>query len=1006
MIFSFKRCISSLLCAAVLAGIVPGTVSASDEMTAENLFSDEEIIEIPSETENSGTVLSVLQPVVRIENNPLYEHLLPSVEEDIHVLPADPLYADGSSDVDLSEYHTEAEDAWKEIRSEYAARVEEIQVKYRIPVPETSEDVAAAARTLWYDALEHTGEPQEGDTMRWQYGTLSYGSLGGVISGTYAYLTFTYTPEYYTTAEQEAAVDAAVEELLTEELNLDGLTDYEVVKAVYDWICANVTYDHDNLNDDSYRLKHTAYAALIPKTCVCQGYALLMYRLLLENDIDCRLIAGDGGGPHAWNIVELDNFYYNVDATWDAGKSPENYEWFLLNQESFVDHVRYNDEEKHTMYDSPEFHAAYPMAEENYFSDDEIRTEGILDEESNITWTLSMDGTLTISGEGDMPGFAQDTDDGRIQISTEFLPWKNLLRQITRIVVSPGITAIGDGAFYGSAEAVSVEIANTVTEIGLWAFANCTSLNEIRIPATVTSIGYQAFGNCTSLNEILFSGRTTPSIDDSAFTGVTATAYYPAKLTVWTGNVRQNYGGSLTWTELNSMEISTAEELYIFAELVNGGHIYLDAFLRNDITVNENVLNEEGFIDTEDMDNFRVWTPIGTSANYYLGIFDGGGNTVSGLYFYDSTVSDVGFFGQMGLSQSGSYYGMIKNLTIEDSYFNGSSCVGGIVGTNGGGTIQNCLNHSTIISSGSAGGITGYSDGPLLDCVNTGIVRGKAGVGGIAGQIVDSDITRCTNSGEVTSFKGAVGSGISVGGIVGLKAQSGTISYCTNLGAITGVTDVGGIAGTHERDRVINCLNSGSVTGTSSVGGISGYLRSGSVQNCFDNGTGSIFGSCPSGTLSSCYYFADSETDSQSGITAVNLKQCRSGEVAFLLGSAWGQIIGKEDFPVLNGMKVYKTTEDSPCPGYTNNADGIKEHEYEDGFCKWCGAPEFTADNYDVNGDGEITTDDVLYLLRYTILPGRYPLASGFDADFDGDGFVTAKDAVSLMNSIGSTETP
>ena len=69
---------------------------------------------------------------------------------------------------------------------------------------------------------------------------------------------------------------------------------------------------HD-LEDDNYKLKHTAYAALMHKTSVCQGYAVLLYRMLKECGIDNRIITGYGGSErdekHAWNIVEIDDKY-------------------------------------------------------------------------------------------------------------------------------------------------------------------------------------------------------------------------------------------------------------------------------------------------------------------------------------------------------------------------------------------------------------------------------------------------------------------------------------------------------------------------------------------------------------------------------------------------------------------------------------------------------------------------------------------------------------------------
>ena len=85
-------------------------------------------------------------------------------------------------------------------------------------------------------------------------------------------------------------------------------------------------YDYTNLNDDNYKLKYTAYAAMCNGTAVCQGYSNLLYRMLLEAGVDCRIISGIGvSGGHAWNIVRLGDLYYNVDATWDSNyDGPDN----------------------------------------------------------------------------------------------------------------------------------------------------------------------------------------------------------------------------------------------------------------------------------------------------------------------------------------------------------------------------------------------------------------------------------------------------------------------------------------------------------------------------------------------------------------------------------------------------------------------------------------------------------------------------------------------------------
>ena len=116
------------------------------------------------------------------------------------------------------------------------------------------------------------------------------------------------------------------------------------MQAIYDWITRNVRYDYANLGNDSYLLQYTAYAAVINRTAVCNGYASLFYRLANDAGIDCRFITGTAGGYHAWNIVRMDNGkYYCLDATWDEGQT--NYRYFLKGTTEFgQDHTVITDE--------------------------------------------------------------------------------------------------------------------------------------------------------------------------------------------------------------------------------------------------------------------------------------------------------------------------------------------------------------------------------------------------------------------------------------------------------------------------------------------------------------------------------------------------------------------------------------------------------------------------------------------------------------------------------------
>ena len=198
-------------------------------------------------------------------------------------------------------------------------------------------------------AMAHTGAPTEGDYLKWQYAgygasTLSW-SYGGSNPQCFM-ITYNITG-YYTDTTKEYAVDTFVTEFKNSTAIQSATDDYEKVKAIYDWLCTNVVYDYTNLNSPEYMLKHTAYAAAINHTAVCQGYAVLFYRLALECGIDARVIAGKGKGAngwedHAWNIVKLGGNYYLLDATWDATKElyqkPAKYDWFLKGSESFTSH--------------------------------------------------------------------------------------------------------------------------------------------------------------------------------------------------------------------------------------------------------------------------------------------------------------------------------------------------------------------------------------------------------------------------------------------------------------------------------------------------------------------------------------------------------------------------------------------------------------------------------------------------------------------------------------------
>lgn len=105
---------------------------------------------------------------------------------------------------------------------------------------------------------------------------------------------------------------------------------------------------------------------------------------------------------------------------------------------------------------------------------------------SNLTWTLTADGALTISGTGDMMS----------QFNQVEPVWGRYVRTAR---IASGVTTIGAGAFHRCAYLTSVELPDTLTAIGVGAFSECKSLSALTIPEGVTTIQRGAFTNCSNL---------------------------------------------------------------------------------------------------------------------------------------------------------------------------------------------------------------------------------------------------------------------------------------------------------------------------------------------------------------------------------------------------------------------------------------------------------------------------------------------------------------------------
>lgn len=142
-------------------------------------------------------------------------------------------------------------------------------------------------------------------------------------------------------------------------------------------------------------------------------------------------------------------------------------------------------------------------------------TGGAAGDGSGVTWQLTENTddpstyTLTIRGSGAMENYLMSSNQ----------PWCSFRDQITSVVVSPGVTSIGNLAFTRFSKLIHVDIADSVVSIGEQAFSDCSRLTDITVPQSVTYIDAYAFDSCTNLSSITLSTNNITSIRPYTFSG-------------------------------------------------------------------------------------------------------------------------------------------------------------------------------------------------------------------------------------------------------------------------------------------------------------------------------------------------------------------------------------------------------------------------------------------------------------------------------------------------------
>lgn len=477
--------------------------------------------------------------------NPLYPEMAqetvdaPEIEEEFQ--------PEGRAGIGSSSFQS-VDGAAKTLRGQMVERKSAVWVY----VQANGADPQTLMRTVMDKALavDKSATGRQGDYLKWHLG--SWSVVGGSAYSANGRITgyiFPYIMRFYTDKTQEAQVTAKVKRVLSS-LKVSQKTSYGKVKAIYDYICKNVKYDYAGLNDSSYG-KFTAYNALIHGRAVCQGYASLFYRMAMDAGVPARLIPGSSRGvPHAWNIVKLGNYYYNLDSTWDAVS--RDYTYFLKSDGNFSDHTR------DAGFATAAFKKAYPVSPKSYkatsvYSLSKAKVTGI----KARTYTgkkLTQSPTLKLGGVT----LKKDRDytisyKNNVKVGTASIIFKGkgnysgTLKKTFKITLKKGavytvgaykyrVTNIGTngkgaasltGAVKKTAASVYVynEVkiggkALKVTAISANAFKNNKNLEKVSVGANVKSIGAQAFYGASKLKSIEIRGSKLNKVGAKTFYGI------------------------------------------------------------------------------------------------------------------------------------------------------------------------------------------------------------------------------------------------------------------------------------------------------------------------------------------------------------------------------------------------------------------------------------------------------------------------------------------------------
>ena len=217
------------------------------------------------------------------------------------------------------------DDLFKTVREQLLARNKTFAVKY---TGSNSDQVLNTETFMGFlDKIFLYDDPNS--SSDYDYLKLSWTNAQLSVEKKEGYTYYKFTFGYLTAAFEEKQIDEKVKETL-KELNLKDKDNYSKIEAINRYVVDNVSFDKSMQNK-------SAYTALFKGSALCRGYVLLAYKMLNDLDVPVRVITGKGNGqPHTWLIVKINDYWYNLDITWNDQTHSNNF--FLKCDKEFYFH--------------------------------------------------------------------------------------------------------------------------------------------------------------------------------------------------------------------------------------------------------------------------------------------------------------------------------------------------------------------------------------------------------------------------------------------------------------------------------------------------------------------------------------------------------------------------------------------------------------------------------------------------------------------------------------------